>query len=105
MHHEKLDGSGYPLGAVGDAIPIQARILAIADIFDALSASDRPYKTAVPLERALDILRYESSAGKLDSDLLDTFIEARVWERSLERLGRLEEFGPTCCPDHVGHPH
>jgi len=84
-HHEKLDGSGYPYGLKGDEIPVQARIMTIADIYDALSASDRPYKRAVPTDRALDILEAERRRGAIDGDLLDLFITARVWERTRPR--------------------
>jgi HD-GYP domain-containing protein (c-di-GMP phosphodiesterase class II) len=79
-HHEKLNGRGYPRGLQGSAIPVQTRIMAIADIYDALTAADRPYKRAVSPERALDILTGEADAGELDADLLATFIEARLYE-------------------------
>ena len=58
-------------------------MMTIADIYDALIAWDRPYKKAVPTERALDILREEAGAGKLDGRILDLFVEARVYERGL----------------------
>jgi HD-GYP domain-containing protein (c-di-GMP phosphodiesterase class II) len=79
-HHEKLDGSGYPRGLAGNAIPLGVRMMTIADIFDALTASDRPYKKAVPLEHALGILASEAREGKLDTALVQLWIEARVWE-------------------------
>jgi HD-GYP domain-containing protein (c-di-GMP phosphodiesterase class II) len=79
-HHEKLDGSGYPRGLAGDAIPLGARMMTIADIFDALVARDRPYKKVVPLERALNILESEAKAGKLDATLVQVWIEAKAWE-------------------------
>jgi response regulator RpfG family c-di-GMP phosphodiesterase len=79
-HHEKLNGRGYPRGLHASAIPVQTRIMAIADIYDALTAADRPYKRAVSPERALDILRGEADAGELDADLLATFIEARLYD-------------------------
>ncbi|HEY7496481.1 MAG TPA: HD domain-containing phosphohydrolase [Candidatus Tectomicrobia bacterium] len=79
-HHEKLDGSGYPRGLTGEAIPLGVRMMTIADIFDALTASDRPYKKAVPLEHALDILVTEAREGKLDATLVQLWIEARAWE-------------------------
>jgi len=81
-HHEKLDGSGYPYGARADQIPVQSRMMAIADIYDALTASDRPYKKALRAEEALAILDVERRAGALDSALLDLFLEARVFERA-----------------------
>ena len=80
-HHEKLDGSGYPRGIVADDIPFQTKIMTLTDIFDALSARDRPYKKAVPVPRALDILQMEVDEGKLDNDLLKLFIEAKVFEK------------------------
>lgn len=79
-HHEKLDGSGYPRGLCGDAIPLQTRMMTIADIYDALTAFDRPYKPAVSPESALDILDHERRAGRIDGDLLDLFAAAKVYE-------------------------
>jgi HD-GYP domain-containing protein (c-di-GMP phosphodiesterase class II) len=81
-HHEKLDGSGYPFGSPAEHIPVQARMMTIADIYDALTATDRPYKKAVRVEDALDTLRDEQNAGALDGALLDLFIDARVFERT-----------------------
>ncbi len=78
-HHEKLDGRGYPRGVPAAAIAIEARMMTIADIFDALSASDRPYKKAVPAEKALDILAEEAKRGQVDGDLLRIFVEGGVW--------------------------
>ncbi|GAC1658022.1 MAG: HD family phosphohydrolase [Candidatus Dormibacteraceae bacterium] len=78
-HHELLDGSGYPRKLQGPEIPAQARMMTISDIFDALTATDRPYKRAVPVDRALDILHLEFM-GKLDADLLDIFIAKKVYE-------------------------
>jgi len=80
-HHEKLDGSGYPRGLKGDDIRVESRMMTIADIFDALTASDRPYKKAVPLEKALDIIGFEVKEGKCDSELMRLFVEAKVWQR------------------------
>jgi HD-GYP domain-containing protein (c-di-GMP phosphodiesterase class II) len=80
-HHELLDGSGYPQKMRGDAIPIEARMLTIADIFDALTAADRPYKAAVPVGRALAILESEVRAGKCDPELFRVFVEAEIWKR------------------------
>lgn len=79
-HHEKLDGRGYPRKVTADAIPIQTRMMTIADIFDALTASDRPYKRAVPVPRALDIMAEEVKGGQLDAELFRLFHEARVFE-------------------------
>jgi HD-GYP domain-containing protein (c-di-GMP phosphodiesterase class II) len=81
-HHEKLDGSGYPRHVAAPDIPIQTRMMTIADIYDALTASDRPYKRAVSSERALDILEHETRGGMLDEDLLRLFRDAHVFERA-----------------------
>jgi HD-GYP domain-containing protein (c-di-GMP phosphodiesterase class II) len=83
-HHEKLDGTGYPRHIRGDDIPIQARIMTIADIFDALTESDRPYKRAVSVENALDIIRAEAGAGQLDAELVDILVDSQVYRRILE---------------------
>lgn len=79
-HHEKLDGTGYPSKLIGRQIPIQSQMLTVCDIFDALTATDRPYKPAVPLGKSLDILRAEVREGKLDSTLVELFIEAKIFE-------------------------
>ncbi|MBA3451750.1 MAG: GAF domain-containing protein [Deltaproteobacteria bacterium] len=79
-HHEKLDGSGYPKALRGDQIPIPARMMAISDIYDALTASDRPYKKAMPSEKALDIVASEVKRGQLDSALFDVFLQSNVWQ-------------------------
>jgi HD-GYP domain-containing protein (c-di-GMP phosphodiesterase class II) len=82
-HHEKLDGSGYPRGLKGEDIRVESRMMTIADIFDALTASDRPYKKAVPVDKALDILNYEVKEGKCDRELMRIFVDAKVWKRVL----------------------
>jgi HD-GYP domain-containing protein (c-di-GMP phosphodiesterase class II) len=82
-HHEKLNGRGYPRHLQAAEIPIQAKMMTVSDIFDALTASDRPYKAAVPLPRALDILGYEVKDGGLDREILDLFIEKEVYRRVL----------------------
>ena len=79
-HHEKLDGSGYPRGLRGNEIPTQTRMMTISDIYDALTARDRPYKPAVPTSAALDILNAEADRGQLDPDLLEVFIAKRVYD-------------------------
>ncbi len=80
-HHEKLDGTGYPRGLKDEQIPLPSKIMAIADIYDALTAWDRPYKKAVEESRALEILGYEVKDGKLDADLLDVFVQAEVYKQ------------------------
>lgn len=80
-HHEHLDGTGYPRGLKDAEIAPQVRMLTIADVYDALTAKDRPYKAAMPIDRALDILVKEfAQRGKVDSELLDLFISRKVYE-------------------------
>jgi HD-GYP domain-containing protein (c-di-GMP phosphodiesterase class II) len=86
-HHEKMDGTGYPRRLSAAEIPLQSRMMAISDIFDALVAWDRPYKKAVPVEKALDILHQEAGANKLDLPVLQVFVEAKVYEKTLPRAG------------------
>jgi len=84
-HHEKLDGTGYPRGISGDAIPIQTRMMTISDIYDALVAQDRPYKKKVMPDNALDIMHRDLVApGQLDSDLFRVFIDAKVFAIEVE---------------------
>lgn len=82
-HHEKLDGSGYPRRLSSEEIPLQSKMMTISDIYDALVAWDRPYKKAVPVTRALDILHEEAGSGKVDQELLVLFVESKVWEKTL----------------------
>jgi HD-GYP domain-containing protein (c-di-GMP phosphodiesterase class II) len=83
-HHEKLNGRGYPRGVTGADIPVQTRMMTVADIFDALTASDRPYKRALPPERALDILSAEAREGLLDAELVRLLIDSQAYRRILE---------------------
>jgi len=82
-HHEKCDGTGYPRGLTYEHIPVQSRMMAITDIYDALTSMDRPYKKAVTAERALDILHQEARNGKLDIELIKIFIEAGIFQSTL----------------------
>ncbi|HLM66273.1 MAG TPA: HD domain-containing phosphohydrolase, partial [Longimicrobium sp.] len=83
-HHEKLNGRGYPRGVAEAGIPPQTRMMTVADIFDALTASDRPYKRAVSPEKAIDILHMEARDGLLDTELVETMVESGVYRRILE---------------------
>ncbi|HEX7603578.1 MAG TPA: HD domain-containing phosphohydrolase, partial [Polyangiaceae bacterium] len=78
-HHERLNGTGYPHRLRAEEIPLQSKLMSVSDIFDALTASDRPYKKAVPLEKALDILGFEVKDQHVDADLVKIFIESKVW--------------------------
>ena len=79
-HHERLNGTGYPRGVLAPEIPFQSRMMAICDVFDALVASDRPYKQAIPVAKALDILDQEAKRNQLDPSFLKVFVEARIYE-------------------------
>ena len=81
-HHEKLNGRGYPRKLTAMEIPIQSRMMTVSDIYDALTANDRPYKRAISTERALDILKMEVGDGLLDSSLVNLFIKSKVFERA-----------------------
>ena len=78
-HHERVDGKGYPRGLTGDQMSVQARIMAIADIFEALTAKDRPYKKGKSLTEALHILGKLRLSGHIDPDLFDVFVRERVF--------------------------
>jgi HD-GYP domain-containing protein (c-di-GMP phosphodiesterase class II) len=80
-HHEKLNGLGYPYKLSAPEIPVQTRMMTISDIFDALSAADRPYKKAVSLDRALQILGFAVKDGELDGSLFQVFMDAKVYEK------------------------
>jgi len=84
-HHEKMNGEGYPKGLTADEMPVQARILAVADIFDALTAKDRPYKPAIPIPKTLDIIQEEADRYHLDPDLVEIFVKEKAYE--LEEKG------------------
>jgi HD-GYP domain-containing protein (c-di-GMP phosphodiesterase class II) len=79
-HHETLDGRGYPRHLSAPAIPVEARMMSIADIFDALTASDRPYKKAIPADKALSIIESEVGRGRLDAELFRVFVEAKIFQ-------------------------
>ena len=78
-HHEKLDGTGYPKGLTSEQIPMQSKIMTVADIYDALTARDRPYKKALSRERALSILDAEVKGAHIDAELVRIFKEAQVY--------------------------
>ena len=77
-HHERVDGTGFPKGLVKDEMSVQARIMAIADVFEALTARDRPYKDPMKLSQAVSILKNMSETGHIDPDLFDVFVEQSV---------------------------
>jgi HD-GYP domain-containing protein (c-di-GMP phosphodiesterase class II) len=82
-HHEKLDGTGYPRGIGGKDIPLQTRLMTVSDVFDALTATDRPYKRALTAEGALEILNAEAKGAQLDPAVVEALVESKVYERIL----------------------
>ena len=85
-HHERLNGKGYPRQLTEAAIPVQSKLMAVADVYDALTAADRPYKAAVSVERSLEILAQEAKVNLLDTEVLRIFLEARIFERTTGHL-------------------
>ncbi|MFQ5672172.1 MAG: HD domain-containing phosphohydrolase [Nitrospinales bacterium] len=84
-HHEFINGKGYPLGLKGDEIPFEGLLMAVTDIAEALTASDRPYKKAMPLAVVYKILRAMAKNMELDSDLVELFISENVYERYMAK--------------------
>ncbi len=82
-HHERLDGSGYPRGVAADVIPVQARIMMICDVFDALTAADRPYRPAKTAEQGIAILREEVEAGRMDEALVELFVSQGIYKLAM----------------------
>ncbi|PCI07799.1 MAG: phosphohydrolase [Gammaproteobacteria bacterium] len=96
-HHERMDGKGYPKGLTRDQMSLQARMMGIADIFEALSASDRPYKTGKPLTECLRILGFMKKDNHIDPDIFDVFVHDKVY------LRYAKEFLPADQIDEVNH--
>ena len=84
-HHERMDGSGYPKGLKREQIPVQGRIIAIADIFEALTAKNRPYKKGRTLMQALRVLGSMKQDGQIDPDLFDVFISEKIYLQYAEK--------------------
>ncbi|MCA8912270.1 MAG: hypothetical protein KDB82_11240, partial [Planctomycetes bacterium] len=91
QHHEKMRGGGYPNGVPAGETPLGSRLMAVADVFDSLTASDRPYKPAIPLERAIKILQAMADEGDLDPDVVKLFQDAKIWEKLRLKLVRLAD--------------
>ena len=85
-HHEKLDGTGYPRQLRGGELSLPARILAIADIFEALTARDRPYKTGRTLSQAITIMASMSKSHHIDAELFELFLTAGVYRQYAARF-------------------
>lgn len=90
-HHEHIDGKGYPDGITGDKIPLPARIMCIADVWDALTAQDRPYKPPIPPDKSCEILRSGAKFGEFDKDVVELFIIHQLWEKKPGEITEFEE--------------
>lgn len=100
-HHERVDGGGYPYGLTREQMSIPARAMAIADVFEALSAADRPYKEAKPLSECLELMGRMCQEGHIDPDLFEVFLEQGVYRRYAERYldpRQIDEVDPARIP-------
>jgi len=88
-HHEYINGKGYPLGLAGDEIPFEGKLMAVTDIAEALTASDRPYKKAMPLNVVYKILRSMAKNGELDNEMVELFINEGVYEKYKQKYETL----------------
>ncbi|MGZ8153893.1 MAG: HD domain-containing phosphohydrolase [Burkholderiales bacterium] len=106
-HHERMDGKGYPKGLTREQMSVQARCMGIADIFEALTARDRPYKKGKTLSEALTILGKFKLNGHIDPDLFDIFMWERVYERYAREFmpdDQVDEVDPAKIPGYVPPP-
>jgi HD-GYP domain-containing protein (c-di-GMP phosphodiesterase class II) len=104
-HHERMDGKGYPRGLSGEQMSVQARMMAIADVFEALTAKDRPYKRGKTLTEALSILGRMKLTGHIDPDLFDVFVREKVYLRYADQFldpEQIDDVDPSGIPGFVG---
>ena len=104
-HHERMDGRGYPRGLTRDQLSVPARIMGIADVFEALTARDRPYKPGKSLTEALTILGRMRLEGHIDPDLFDVFVREKVYLRYAESFldpAQIDEVDPARIPGFAG---
>lgn len=100
-HHERIDGKGYPNGLTGDQMSIPAKIMAIADIFEALTANDRPYKEPKKISQVLEIMKYMKNSGHIDPDLYDVFIRSGVYKEYAEQYVSKEQIDNVNPEDYL----
>ncbi len=106
-HHEKMDGTGYPKGLTRDQMSVQARIIGIADIFEALTAGDRPYKKAMPMSQALTTLGRMKLDNHVDPDLFDVFMWEKVYQRYADEYlpeEQLDDYDLNDIPGYISPP-
>lgn len=100
-HHERMDGKGYPKGLTRDQMSVQARVMGIADIFEALTAKDRPYKPGMKLSQAMGIMHKFKLGGHIDPDLFDVFLQRKVYLQYAEKFlepWQIDEVDPATWP-------
>jgi HD-GYP domain-containing protein (c-di-GMP phosphodiesterase class II) len=102
-HHERIDGKGYPKGLTRKEIPLQGRIMAIADIFEAMTASNRPYKRALTLSESLRSLGSMKQDGHIDPDLFDLFIDEKIYMRFAEKYLSPEQIDEVVLTEIPGY--
>jgi HD-GYP domain-containing protein (c-di-GMP phosphodiesterase class II) len=103
-HHERMDGKGYPRGLTREQMSVQARVMGIADIFEALTAKDRPYKRGKTLTESLNILGRFKLNGHIDPDLFDVFIRKKVYLRYAEQFldrEQIDQVDESAIPGYV----
>jgi HD-GYP domain-containing protein (c-di-GMP phosphodiesterase class II) len=104
-HHERMDGKGYPKGLTREQMSVQARIMGIADIFEALTASDRPYKPGMSLSRSLAILGRMKLDNHIDPDLFDVFVREKVYldyARAHLKPEQIDSVDESAIPGYTG---
>ncbi|MFO1374839.1 MAG: HD domain-containing phosphohydrolase, partial [Agitococcus sp.] len=100
-HHEKMDGTGFPKGLKREQMSWPARMMAIADIFEALTASERPYKPAMKISQALSIMQRMRDQNHIDPDLYQLFLQARVWYEYANRFLKPEQLDVDSCEAYL----
>jgi HD-GYP domain-containing protein (c-di-GMP phosphodiesterase class II) len=103
-HHEKMDGTGYPRRLARSEMSLTARMMAIADIFEALTAADRPYKKGKTLSEALKIMSFMRRDQHVDPDLFDLFLTSGVYRTYAERFLRPEQIDAVDVAQYMGRP-
>ena len=100
-HHEKMDGTGFPKGLTREQMSWPARMMAIADIFEALTASERPYKPAMKISQALSIMQRMRDQNHIDPDLYQLFLQAKVWLQYANRFLKPEQLDVDSCEAYL----
>ena len=103
-HHERMDGTGYPRQLLGEQMSIPARIMAIADIFEALTASDRPYKSGKTVSQSLTIMLRMVQERHIDGALFELFVDSGVWRDYALRFLAPEQLDEAACQALLAEP-